>query len=119
MAGYKIDRLSSDIQFHISDIVRNSKDPRVNSAMLTIMRVDVTNDLSYATVYVGALEGFEAAKSAVKALKSASGFVRRELGSRVKMRKVPEIRFVADDSSERSAHIASIIDGFKKDESND
>ncbi len=119
MAGYRIDRLSSDIQFQLSDIVRNLKDPRVTSAMATVMRVDVTNDLSYATVYVGALQGFEAAKEAVKGLKNASGYIRRELGSRVKMRKVPELRFVADNSAERSAQISRIIDGFKKDEQDD
>lgn len=119
MSGYKIDRLSSDVQFQLSDIIRNLKDPRVSSSMLTVIRVDITNDLSYATVYVGAVEGVEAAKEAVKGLKNASGYIRKELGSRIKMRKVPELRFIADDSSERSANIARIIDSFKKDENDE
>ncbi len=116
MAGFKIDRLSSDVQFQLTDIFRSLKDPRITSCMLTIIRVDITNDLSYATVYVGAIEGIEKAKEAVKGLKNAAGYIRRELGSRVKMRKVPELRFVADNSSERSATIAKIIDGFKKED---
>ena len=116
MAGYKIDRLSSDVQFQLSDIFRSLKDPRISSHMLTIIRVDITNDLSYATVYVGALEGIDAAKEAVKGLRSASGYIRKELGSRIKMRKVPELRFIPDNSSERSAEISRIIDSFKKDE---
>lgn len=119
MSGYKIDRLSSDVQFQLYDIIRELKDPRVSQYMLSVVRVEITNDLSYAKIYIGAVEGFEAAKNAVKGLTGASGFIRRELGSRVKMRKVPELRFIADDSIEHSAHIAKILSDFEKDDKND
>ena len=119
MSSYKIDRLTSDIKFELAEIFRTLKDPRVTAYMLTISRVEVTNDLSYAKIYVGAMEGMEAAKAAVKGLDSANGYIRRELASRVKMRKVPELRFIADDSIEHSAHIAQMLEGFKAEEDKD
>lgn len=111
MAGYKINRITSDIKIALSELLREVKDPRV-SKLLSIVKVDVSGDLSYATVYVSAIEGFEATVSSVKALKGAAGFLRRELGARLKLRKVPELRFVADDSIEQSANISRIIDSF-------
>ncbi len=116
MASYKIDRLCSDVKYELSDIFRSLKDPRVTQYMLTIARVEITNDLSYAKIYVGAMEGVEAAKSAVKGLESAGGYIRRELASRVKMRKVPELRFIADDSIEHSAHIARMLEDIKSED---
>ena len=115
MAGYKIHRITSDIKLALSELLREVKDPRV-SKLLSIVKVDVSGDLSYATIYVSAIEGFESTVTSVKALKGASGFLRRELGARLKLRKVPELRFVADDSIEHSAHISKIIDSFKSEE---
>ena len=111
MAGYKINRITSDIKIALSELLREVKDPRV-SKLLSILKVDVSGDLSYATVYVSAIEGSEKTKESVKALKGASGYLRRELGSRMKLRKVPEIRFIADDSINISANISKIIEGF-------
>ena len=114
MAGFKINRITSDIKIALSELLREVKDPRV-SKLLSIVKVDVSGDLSYATVYVSAIEGYEATVTSVKALKGASGFLRRELGSRLKIRKVPELRFVADDSINISASISKIIDSFKEE----
>ena len=111
MAGYKIDRITADVRLAMSEILRDIKDPRV-SKMLSIIKADVSNDLSYATFYVSAIEGKEKTEESVKALKGAAGYIRRELASRVKMRKAPEVRFVADDSLAHSAHISSIIQSF-------
>ena len=113
MAGFKINRIQSDIKIALSEILRGVKDPRV-SRLLSIVKVDVSGDLSYATVYVSAIEGAEKTRESVKALKNASGYIRHELGSRLKIRKVPEVRFVADDSIEKSTQISRIIDSFEK-----
>ena len=114
MAGFKINRVTSDIRLCLSELLREVKDPRV-SKMLSIVKLDVTGDMSYATVYVSAIEGSKKTAESVKALnKSAAGYIRRELGSRLKLRKVPELRFVADDSIENSAHISKIIESFDK-----
>lgn len=119
MAGYKINRVTSDIKLTLSELLREVKDPRV-SKLISIVKLDVSGDMSYATVYVSAIEGQEATKESVKALnKSAAGFIRRELGSRMKLRKVPELRFVADNSIEKSSEILSIIKTFKEDAEGD
>jgi len=111
MAGYKIDRITSDIRIALSEMFRDLKDPRISS-LLSIVKLNVSGDLSYATVYVSAIEGSDATAQSVKGLKSAAGYLRRELGSRLSLRKVPELRFVADDSIERSAHISGIINSL-------
>ena len=112
MAGFKIDRVSSDIKNALSLLLRDVKDPRV-SRMLSIVKLDVSGDMSYASIYVSAIEGKEVTEESVKALnKSAAGFLRRELGRALKLRKVPELRFIADDSIIESARISKIIEDF-------
>ena len=116
MAGYKINRVTSDIKIALSELLREVKDPRV-SKLLSIVKVDVSGDMSYATVYVSAIEGVEKTVESVKALnKSVAGYLRRQLGASLSLRKVPELRFVADDSIEQSANISKIIESFKEEE---
>ena len=81
---------------------------------MTIVKVDVSNDLSFAKVYVSSMEGIEAAKESVKGLKNAAGFIRRELGLRLEMRRIPELKFIADDSIEHSAQILGLINQANK-----
>ncbi len=111
MAGYRMDRTGEDIMRELTAILRTVKDPRV-TGLISIVRVDVTRDLSYATVYVSAMEGAEAARNAVKGLKSAAGYMRRELGRALQLRHVPELRFVADDSIAYSSHIARTLEAL-------
>ena len=118
MAGYKINRITSDIKLCLSELLREVKDPRV-SRLLSIVKVDVSGDLSYATVYVSAIEGYEQTVASVKVLKGAAGFLRRELGARLTLRKVPELRFVADDSIEQSANISRIIESLNGEKENE
>lgn len=114
MAGHKLGRVTEDIKRELTAIFRELKDPRVQG-LISIVRVDLTNDLSYCTVYVSAMEGMDWAKEAVKGLKSASGFIRRELGRRLSLRKVPEMVFKATDSIEHSANIARILNNLKEE----
>lgn len=118
MAGYKINRITSDIKLCLSEILKDVKDPRV-SKMLSIVKVDLSNDLSYAAVYVSAIEGYAETVSSVKALKGAAGYIRRELGARMSLRKVPELRFIADDSIEQSANISRIIQSLNEGKENE
>ena len=117
MAGFKHGRITSDIQMAMSELLREVKDPRV-SPLIGVVKVDVSGDLSYATIYVSAIDGYEATLNSVKGLKSAAGYLRRELGSRLRLRKVPELRFIADDSIIKSAEIMNIIEGFDKKDNN-
>ena len=114
MAGYRMDRTGEDIMRELTAILRTVKDPRVTAGLISIVRVDVTRDLSYATVYVSAMDGLDAAKSAVKGLTSAAGYMRRELGNALKLRHVPELHFVADDSIAYSARIAKTLSELAK-----
>ncbi len=117
MPSHKIERATEDIRRELTAIFRELKDPRINKAFLSIVRVEVTNDLSYCTVYVSAIEGMDRAKEAVKGLKSASGYIRRELGHRLKLRHVPELIFNATDSIEYSANISRILNSLDITES--
>lgn len=121
MANHKLGRTTEDIKRELTDILRHVKDPRVSDAFISIIRVEVTNDLSYCNVYISAMEGLERAKLALKGLKSASGFIRHELGSRLKLRHVPELIFHATDSIEYSANISRILNSLdiKGDEEED
>ncbi len=112
MPGYKSDRISEDIKREIIAITRELKDPRVADKMLTIVRVDIASDASFAKVYVSALDGIETAKTAVKGLVSATGFIRRELGNRLHLRKTPELKFIADDSIEKGMEIIKKLDSI-------
>ncbi len=111
MASVKIGRAAADIRRELVDLFAEMKDPRV-SKLLSIVKIDVSGDLSYATVYVSAIEGYDKTVESVKGLKNAAGYLRRELGARLKLRKTPELRFVADNSIEHSAQISKIIDAF-------
>ncbi len=106
MAGYKIDRVSEDIKREIVAIVRELKDPRVQGKMLTVVRVEVSSDASYAKVYVSSFAGIDDAKVAVAGLKCATGYIRREVGTRLHLRKTPELKFIADNSIEHGMDIS-------------
>ena len=108
-------RLSEDIKRELSALLRELKDPRI-SKLLSVIRVEVSGDLSYCTVNVSAIEGFEKTKESVEGLKSAAGFIRRELTSRLGLRKSPELRFVADNSIEHSAQISKLLHDVAEDE---
>ena len=119
MANHKLGRTTEDIKRELTAIFRELKDPRVTGCFLSIVRVEVTNDLSYCTVYVSALEGMDRAKEAVKGLKSAAGFIRRELGLRLRLRHVPELIFTPTDSIEYSAEISRILHSLEIKENDD
>ena len=109
MAGYKTDRVSEDMKRAIVTVIRELKDPRVAGKMLTVVRVDISGDLSYAKVYVSALEGLDTAKQAVKALKNAQGYIKNHVSKALHLRKTPELNFVADNSIEEGMKIDKIL----------
>ncbi len=108
MPSNRIGRINEEIQRELADQLRRLKDPRVSSGMVSIIRVDTTGDLRYARVYVSALDKSRE-KEVLKGLKSASGFLRRELGRALQLRYTPELQFIADDSIQHGAHILEIL----------
>lgn len=113
MASHRIDRITEDIKRELTAILRELKDPRVQDTLLSVVRVEVSNDLSYCKVYVSSMDGMEHAKRAVEGLKSAAGFIRHELGSRIQIRHIPALQFSATDSIEYSANIAKLLNDLK------
>ena len=109
MAPNRIHRINDEIQRELAAQLRNLKDPRVSgTGMVSITRVDTTNDLRYARVYVSVLNK-DQEKDVLKGLKSASGFLRRELGHALQLRYTPELQFLGDDSIQHGAHILELL----------
>ena len=108
MASNRIGRTNDDVQRVLSTLLRSVKDPRVNQGMLSVTRVDVTGDLRYAKVYISAL-GDVNEKELKKGLKSASGWLRRELSSSLSLRYTPELIFEIDHSIEHGAEISKLL----------
>ncbi len=115
MLQYKrSDRLGDLMQRELSDILqRQIKDPRIG--FCTIIRVDVSDDLRYARAHVSIMGTESQKKSTLAGLKSARGFVRREIGNRISLRHTPEISFVLDRSVEESLRIAQLIEEGEKE----
>jgi ribosome-binding factor A len=115
MAGFKNLRLSEDILRTVSLMIREDiKDSRVRSAMVSVVRVELSGDNSDCKIYISAVEGFDAAKTAVQGLVSATGMIRRELADRLHLRRAPEIKFIADNSIEYSAKLISEMEELEK-----
>ena len=108
MASNKIQRINEDIQRELSSLLRNVKDPRLQQGMMSITGVDTTGDLRYSKIYISVLGSFDE-KELKKGLKSASGYLRREIGSRLNLRYTPELIFELDPSIERGAHISKLL----------
>ncbi|NLJ57387.1 MAG: 30S ribosome-binding factor RbfA [Tissierellia bacterium] len=115
MARRRSSRLSVEMKRVISEIIRNHvKDPRV-SELLSITDVHVTEDLKFAKVFVSTYGDIE---TTLIALESAKGFIRKEIGKRAKIRNIPELIFIKDDSIEKGIYMSSLIDKVLKEEQN-
>lgn len=109
MSNHRIDMINEELRREISTIMRELKDPRIDK-LTSVVKVNATNDLKYAKVYVSLLNDDEAIKKeTIKGLTSSSGYIRRELKNRLTIRYVPELAFTLDDSIRHGAHINDII----------
>ena len=120
MASNRIGRINEEIQKELSSLIRNLKDPRVQDTMISITHVETTPDLRWAKVYVSFLQE-ERAKDALKGLKSAGGYLRRELGRALNLRYTPELNWALDDSITYGAKMMKLINSLEvnKDEDTD
>ena len=107
MASNRIGRINEEIQRELAALIPTVKDPRV-SGMISVTAVETTPDLKYAKVYVSALDK-SAEEQVLKGLKSASGWLRRELGRALGLRNTPELSFIRDDSIDKGAHILEML----------
>ena len=107
MASNRIGRINEEIQRELSTLIRSVKDPRV-TGMISVTAVNTTPDLKFAKIYISVLDKSDCTQ-VLKGLKSASGWLRRELGHSLNLRYTPELTFVRDDSIDQGAHILDLL----------
>ena len=108
MASNRIGRINEELQRELSSLIRTLKDPRVQQSMVSVTKVEATGDLRYAKVYISVLDK-DKSKDTLKGLKSAGGFLRREIGSRLQLRYTPELIFEQDDSIAYGARMYDLL----------
>ena len=111
VASNRINRINEEIQKELSSLIRTLKDPRIQDTMISITRVETTPDLRYTKVYVSFLQE-EKAADAMKGLKSAAGYLRRELGSALNLRYTPQIMWALDDSITYGTKLLALINSL-------
>ena len=118
MASNRIGRINEEIQKELANLIRNLKDPRVQDTMISITHVETTPDLRYAKIYVSFLQE-ERANDALKGLKSAGGYLRRELGRALNLRYTPELNWALDDSITYGAKMLKLINSLEVEKDGD
>ena len=123
MPSVRYDRINEEIKKALSEIIRDMKDPRI-SPMTTVLLVEATNDLKIAKVRISVYDkSDDVRRETVAQLNRAEGFIARELGKRVDLRRIPTLKFSLDDSIEYAVHISEIINKLqcelKKDDTQD
>jgi len=111
MSSNRIERTNSDIRFVLSRLLSEVKDPRISDRMISVTRVETTGDLHYCKVWLSVLN-LENEKEFRKGLKSASGWLRKELGQSLNLRYTPELVFEIDHSIEYGAHINAVLESL-------
>lgn len=114
MASNRIGRINEEIQRELSELIRNLKDPRVQT-IVSITHVDTTPDLRYSKIYISVLEESRQ-QEVLKGLESAGGWLRRELGARLQLRYTPELVFTLDDSLKYGAHMFDLLSKLSRQE---
>ena len=111
MASKRIDGINQEIQKELSALLRTVKDPRVQDVMISITRVETTPDLRFTKVYVSFLQEGKV-NDAMKGLKSAAGYLRRQIAANLQLRHAPEIQWALDDSITYGAKMLEIINNL-------
>ena len=112
MASNRIGRINEEIQRELAALLRTVKDPRVHG-LVSITHVETTPDLRYTKVYVSLLDRGDS-KEVIRGLKSAGGYLRRELGRALSLRYTPELLFQEDDSIDKGTHILKLLNDIEK-----
>ncbi len=115
MAAHRNDRIDEEVKRELGALIRELKDPRI-SGMVSVIAVRVTKDLRFAKAFISVLGSEEQQKSSIEGIKSAAGFIRKEIGRRINLRHTPEFSFVLDNSIEHGAYINKIISDLSRDD---
>lgn len=115
MAKNRINKINEEVLRELAGVIRELKDARI-PMMTSVVSVNVTNDLSYAKCYISVMGDEQTKKKALEGLKSASGYIRREMSRRVDLRITPEFLFELDDSIEHGAYIDKLLNDVMKNQ---
>lgn len=116
MTNQRASRVAEEIKREVGLILLHRlKDSRVESAKVSVMNVEMTRDLRHATIFVSVFGEEEAQEETLKGLRSASGFIRTEIGKAIKLRSVPEVHFKLDKSLEQGANIMALLNKLKEE----
>ena len=110
----RIDKINEEVRRELADVIRNLKDVRI-PMMTSVVAVNVTSDLRYAKAYISVMGDEGVQKRAIEGLKTAAGYVRREIGKRIDLRYTPEFIFELDRSIEHGAHIEKLLKSVRND----
>ncbi len=113
MANSRINKINEEVKRELSSVIRELKDSRI-PVMTSVVAVNVTPDLRWAKAYISVMGSDEEQKKAIEGLKNAGGFIRREIGHRLKLRYTPEFDFELDHSIEHGAYINNLINNMNK-----
>lgn len=116
MGKRRQERMSEEIKRVIAQVIQGIKDPRVNSAAISLTRVDLSNDLSHARINVSILGDASKQDEMMNAISSARGYIRSELAQRLKVKHAPELEFKLDKSIEHGIRISSLLETLKDEE---
>ena len=115
MANNRLERIKEEVLRELAAVIRTLKDPRI-PAMTSVVAVDVTKDLKYAKAHISVMGGEDEKQAALAALKSASGYIRREISARLNLRITPDFSFVLDRSVDYGMHINDLINKINEGE---
>lgn len=111
------ERVAQQIRRELGDLFREGlKDDRLGETLMSVTDVRLTKDLSVATVYVSVLGDEEEQETAMSVVDRATGYIRKEIGQRIQLRHVPELRFLLDHSLERGVRVLTLLDKLKESE---
>lgn len=109
----RIDKINEEVKRELANVIRDLKDSRI-PLMTSVVTVNVTNDLRYAKAYISVMGDKETKETAMRGLKNAAGFIRREIGKRIDLRYTPEFIFELDNSIEHGANIERLLNDLNR-----
>ncbi|MCL1819646.1 MAG: 30S ribosome-binding factor RbfA [Oscillospiraceae bacterium] len=111
----RIAKINDEIKREIGSLIPRLKDPRIHG-LVSVIRVDTARDMSAAKIYISVLSDTADGREVIKGLSSAAGFLRHELGQKLKLRLSPELKFILDDSIEHGTRIINVLNTIKEAE---
>lgn len=113
MAGHREEKINEEVKRTLTGVIREIKDPRVKTGMVSVLKTVVTKDLKFCKAYISVLGNEENKKEVLNGLESAKGYIRRQVADNLRLRITPQFNFVIDNSLEEGDRILKIMNDLK------